>query len=801
MELLLLAKWLVVLALLAAVGAPLSAWLFPRLPQRGAAFSLPVTLLGLATVVFLVGQLTFGLHTVVLGVLAVAGTSALVYRQGTRPDWRAVAGAYIVFALGFVLLALFRGASPAITPRGGEQFLHFGLVKTLTRTEALPPEDFWYAGRELRYYYGTQMQVTSLSMLTDTPLRYGFNLGVATFYGVLVVSAYGLAGAVTAAAGRSYRLGGILGVFFVALGGALTTGLRLAFGLLPRDIGLQYSHAAFDFAVNRYDMSYATFFAEQTTIDTWSWWYTRYVVPGTLQEFPMYSFVKSDLHGHALSTGYVVVAAALAFSYYRLDADQWGRRLAVLFGGLGVVAGVFGFMNTWSLPTAVGLAWLTVAAADAHPATLLPGDIGDSLRGPDPAVDRLHRFGAELRRVGLAVVPAALVGAIGYAIASPFLVFGYVPENEGVGFFPPRTELATFLVIYGALLALFALFVWYRGWPVLRRENRRTQAVLAAVGVLAVGALLTVLSFPVLAVTGPVLLGAWWLVRTDRAGFEGVLLVAGIGLILSLELLFAKVAPWPDGSARWNTSLKVAVQGWTLAGVAAGGVAALVLSDAWDRLAGVRARVGSRAATMTDGGGRRRTASAVLAGVLVVAIIVASAPFPILAGYTEMGHVLADDTEFRLDGLETHDRDRPKQMAAIDWLDNREGRPVVLEAPGQPYQWSSTVSTMTGLPTLVGWAHHQRNYRPDNWVEYRVGAASVIYTDSYRWSDAASALQRHDVTYIYVGPVEREEYGERLREFPDRPGITSVFENSAVTIYRVNHSALPEGTWVAPTSE
>ena len=806
MEWLLLAKWLTVLALLAAAGAPLSAWLFPRLPRRGAAFSLPVALLGLATVVFLVGQVTFGRHTVAVGVLAVAGTSALAFRDGARPDWRAVAGAYVVFALGFVLLALFRGASPAITPRGGEQFLHFGLVKTLSRTEALPPEDFWYAGRELRYYYGTQMQVTSLSMLTDTQLRYGFNLGVATFYGVLVVSAYGLAGAVTAAAGRSYRLGGILGVFFVALGGALTTGLRLAFGLLPRDIGMKYSHAAFDFAANRYDTPYAEFFAQQTTIDSWHWWYTRYVVPGTLQEFPMYSFVKSDLHGHALSTGYVVVAGALAFSYYRLDADQRGRRLAVLLGGLGVVAGVFGFMNTWSLPTAVGLAWLTVAAADAHPATLLPGRLGEVLRGPDPAVDRLHRLGAELWRVVLAVVPAALVGAIGYAIASPFLVFGYVPENEGVGFFPPRTELGTFLVIYGALLALFALFVWYRGWPVLRKENRRTPLGIAAVGVVAIGALLTVLSFPVLAVTGPILLGAWWLVRTDRAGFEAVLLVAGIGLILSLELLFAKVAPWPEGSARWNTSLKVAVQGWTLAGAAAGSVATLLLADAWDALAGVRARVSPRTATATDGGtggdsAGRRTVAAVLAGVLVVAVVVASAPFPVLAGYTEMGHVLADDTEFELDGLQTHDRDRPGQMAAIDWLDDRDGRPVVLEAPGQPYQWTSSVSTMTGLPTLVGWAHHQRNYRPDEWVRYRVLAATIVYTDTYRWSDAASALRRHDISYIYVGPVERDDYGSKLRAFGERPGLTTAFENDAVTIYRVNHSALPEGTWVSPNPD
>lgn len=114
-----------------------------------------------------------------------------------------------------------------------------------------------------------------------------------------------------------------------------------------------------------------------------------------------------------------------------------------------------------------------------------------------------------------------------------------------------------------------------------------------------------------------------------------------------------------------------------------------------------------------------------LAGVLVIATVLSSAPFPVFAGYTEMGHVLANDTEFRLDGLGTHDRDRSKEVAAIEWLGDRGGRPVVLEAPGRRYQWSSSVSTMTGLPTLVGWVHHWRNYRPDKWVQYRVLAANV----------------------------------------------------------------------------
>jgi len=368
MEYVLLVKWSLVLALLTAIGAPLTTAIFARLPRRGAAFSLPVTLAVLATVVFLVGQITFGLHTIVFGVLVVWGLSAFAYRAGYVPEWRTVASAYGVFLAGFLLFAFYVAHTTAITPQGGEQFLHYGLTNALVDAGTLPPEDFWFAGEPLRYYYGTQLQVTRLSMLTGTELRYGYYLGLTTFYAVLFVSAYGLVGAVVENRGRSFHLGGLFGAVFVGLAGTSVTFLRQLFGRLPDETAREYGEPVFRGLIEERGMSLEEALASQGGTNDWLWFYERYAAEGGLHEFPFYSFIKADLHGHTLSTGYIVLAAAVAFSYYLTPAEQRYRRLGLLYGGLGLVAGLLARRGVVRL-AGTYLRWVAASRPGAASAT------------------------------------------------------------------------------------------------------------------------------------------------------------------------------------------------------------------------------------------------------------------------------------------------------------------------------------------------------------------------------------------------------------------------------------------------
>lgn len=794
--------YLLVLAALTVLGAPIAALLFRDLPRKGAAFALPTALIPFTISVFWIGQLTFGLHTLLLGVAVVLVGAAAANRTGGSPEWRAVAATYGVFVAGFLVMVAFRAADPGLTPTSGEQFLHFGIVNAIERADSLPPEDMWFAGETLKYYYGTQLQVASLSILTGTPLRYGFNLGIAVFYGLLFVVAYGVGGAIVYRRGHSYRLGGLFAAFFVALAGPTTTVVRLATPYLPDAVAGPVERAAFGFVASRFnDGDLTRTVTELSNPYDWGWWYTRYVVPGTIQEVPLYSFVKADLHGHALANGYVLFAGALGLAYYATPAEARLRRAAIVFGGFGAVAGLFGFMNTWSLPTAAGLAGLAVAAADPHPTTLLPDPWARRLQPRTAAStdDGAARLVRELRRLVLAAVVGAVVLLIGVVVASPFLVFGQVPTNDGIGFFPPRSPLGPFLVIYGGLLTVFALYVSTCGWPAIRDAPNR-RLVLGSLLLVAAMAVTTVaIDFGVLAVLSPLVVAGWLLVRSDRGGFGLVLLIAGAGLLLSLELVHARLPLVRN--PRWNTALKVAVQGWTLGAAGAGTAAAVLLARNHDRLAGqsVPRRTTNDGG---DGGGdttssrrslptlgptaRLRSLNTVA---LLILVVLASAVFPVMVFGTEIGSVAAENGYHpSLDGLDYVERSHDGEYDALRWLENRAGHPTVVEAPGESYRWTSPAATFSGLPGVIGW-DHEAEYRSPEAYDRRVDRVDRIFTGE--WPDAARNLRRYDVTYVYVGPNERERYGEEMRSF-DHEAFSIAFEDDAVTIYEVDQSALPD---------
>ena len=191
--------WLVAFLAILAVGMPLAAALFPRLADRGAGLALPVALAVVWVVTYLVGHvsLTIGLW-VSLAVLG--GATALAVYRGVRLDRRRYAEVALVFSVAFLFMIAIRAVDAGIHPFAGEKFLDYGLMKSILRANALPPEDMWFAGRPVKYYYGGHLIAAILTRITGTEPRFAYNLALAGFFGAVVTAAYGLSGSIASTA-------------------------------------------------------------------------------------------------------------------------------------------------------------------------------------------------------------------------------------------------------------------------------------------------------------------------------------------------------------------------------------------------------------------------------------------------------------------------------------------------------------------------------------------------------------------------------------------------------------------------
>jgi uncharacterized membrane protein len=138
-----------------------------------------------------------------------------------------------------------------------------------------------------------------------------------------------------------------------------------------------------------------------------------------------------------------------------------------------------------------------------------------------------------------------------------------------------------------------------------------------------------------------------------------------------------------------------------------------------------------------------------------------------------------------LDGLAQLNRYNPDEYQAIMWLrENVQGTPVILEAVGGQYSNFARVSADTGLPTLLGWAGHELQWRGSANPEpgLRDPIVHRIYSQT-DWRDTSALLDKYQVEYIYLGSLELSSYGPQIDEnFADR--LQVAYRNSSVTIYK-----------------
>jgi YYY domain-containing protein len=266
----------------------------------------------------------------------------------------------------------------------------------------------------------------------------------------------------------------------------------------------------------------------------------------------------------------------------------------------------------------------------------------------------------------------------------------------------------------------------------------------------------------------PLVVGCCWYILKAQSKTENrfVLLLILMGALIALlcEIFYVNDA-YSDPWERYNTVMKVYLQVWVLLAIAS------AYGVFW-----VRRKLGRRL----------RIAWTVLLLVFVVASAIQ--PIGLTVGWASGQRDLFGENRGTLDGLAYVEERDPGAYEAILWLnENVDGSPVILEAPGGAYEFTSVVSTMTGLPTVVGWVTHEVMWR-GGWdmVAGRDTDVDTIYQTTDE-AEAGALLDKYDVEYIYVGAQERDRYAEEgLEKFASSPQrYELVFEDDGARVYHV----------------
>ncbi len=806
--------WWVALQLFGFAVLPLTLRVFQFLPARGWAFARPV---GLLVVGFAFWQgATFGLLSntwaSILGVLLTVMTLSwiLCWREVVSIPtlWRErrtlIIATEVVFTAAFVMWVFFRSHNPDISAT--EKPMELAFLNGVLRSEQFPPLDPWLSGYAISYYYFGYIITGMIARFTVTPAQFAFNLMIPTLFALTAACAFGLGadmyqGAHGLATSARRAVGsGLLTVTLLLL----MSNLEPVLEVMNANRALSPEASAY-FSIKDMPPSYQSRLLYPTDPpDAW-WWFraTRVVgTPGvsasaesrdyTINEFPFFSFLLGDLHPHVLALPFVLIALGFALNLLRAPGIVTFaklRRQPLFVGSVAVLFGGLGFLNAWDMPT-----FLFVLAAAF-------------------AVHRVISTGAISQRV----VRDVIYGLIGALVVSVLLYvpfyFGFRSQANGLAIVIVHTQIQHFLLFWGPLYAIAATFIVARligGWhDVAASDWTRSPFVWSGVATVAVVAAL--LQTPVIALALPPMIAA--LAVMSRATFSPAVVrsvmetrakavtssrlsetseIAGGAIPVSVprEQLFALLLAFTGlllitgcelvfihdlFRNRMNTVFKLYYQAWVMLSIAAAFAAPYLLGRLFDRRKGFALTAPARAFGYVWGA---FVTLLFLAGLLYMVGAMDSKA----RGFAEMP---------TLNGLAFWSRIRAEDATAIEWLQNNvAGAPVIVEASGGSYQQQfGRVSSMTGLPTLLGWAFHEQQWRGSNEEQgRRKPDIDTIYTSNDP-RQVQQLLDRYNVTYVYVGPSERDSYRDanldRFAQFMD-----IAYRNNGVTIYAVRGRAV-----------
>lgn len=760
--------WYLTLFLIGIISLPLTTFFFNRAIDKGYIFTKAIGIFLSSYIVWLLASLhilPFTRLTLLLILLALAIINlwlvvSLKKKNMWEIPWKLIIGEEILFFLCLSFWSYVRATEPSV--RGLEKFMDFGFVNSILRSTFFPPLDMWLTkspdytgGHFINYYYFGHYITAFLTKLSGISSTITYNLMMATLFAFTFSLTFSLGANLVHFFSTFHKkisplnicLIGLLAAFIVTLGGNLHTVYLFTSGYPNEDPKPPWQLEP-GYHPERY-------------------WYpnaTRFI-PFTIHEFPSYSFVVADLHGHVSDIPFVLLTLFILLSLLQKtshlsdlnppagEKKKPGRIATflaefeqhtslpffhILF--LGVLLAVMYMTNAWD-----GLIYMILAGLVFLSINIQRRNIsGSDLKGVKSLT--LSSWGTTLYKT----FSASLFLLFFFLLASLPFSLNFRPFASGIGvlcapsfllgktigpllFEAGKCQKSPFFmlaILWGFFYFQVIAYLFFVIFPTLVKQRKYADLSKISNSLLPTDAFVLILIF-----------------------------------ISTLLLIFPEFFYLKDiypAHYRANTMFKLGYQAFMMLGL-------------------VSAYIVFRIKVIREN--NRVSILHILYNALFVMVFTLIAIYPYFSINSYYG---ALRTYVGLDGLNWFATQYPDDYKGVLWLrSNVQNQPVIAEANGDSYTDYARVSANTGLPTIIGWPVHEWLWRGSyDEAGKRIPEVATLY-ESKDLNQTKEVIQKYNVEYIFVGTLEREKYKNLNEEKLESSGRV-VFESGKTKIYKVS---------------
>lgn len=689
--------WYLVLCILGLGFLPITRRLFSPFVDKGYPFAKTIGILLTSYTLFVLGTLRMLPFTypAVLGVTAalIIGNHLLFRKDKTeRIPIRLLIFEELLFLGSFLFLTYIRGQEASI--RGLEKFMDYGFMNSILRTTFFPPLDMWLSstttmpqGYAINYYYFGHLTGAYLIRLTQTAPAIGYNLILATIFAQGVTLAFSLCmnlvylfekyvAKVKKISLVTIVLFGLLGSYIVNLAGNL--------------------HTIYLFTKGYPNESPIPFWQIWSTYTPEKYWYpnaTRFI-PFTIHEFPSYSYVVADLHGHVFDIPFVLLTLGILFVF--LTREFFPKKEKVK-----PAAGLRGILNRLQSSYRIGYAAILGFMVAIHYMT-------NAFDGPIYLLFCVALF-LMILGFNLSFVTASLLIVLFFLLfALPFSI-NFVPFASGIGVNCSPSQLVA--------LKKIGPFLFEKG-----------NCQISPIWMLFVLWGFFVISFLLFLATA-------YFSRLKKGYKDNpislfIVMMFAISFFLLLVPEFFYVKDIYPAHFRANTMFKLGYQAFMIMGA----LSSFVFYQIWK-----------------SEGAQRYILKVLFLVPFFLIFLYPFFSFPSFYGKLNKVPNLHGDTWLSADFSEDKD-------IIDYFNTHVSGQPVILEAQGDSYSDYERISAYTGLPTVGGWWVHEWLWRGSpEIIGVRIPDIVAIY-ESPDLEQTKALLRKYNVKYVVVSYFEKSKY-------------------------------------------